>query len=397
MTAYISPLTDDSPAHKTLVLLGSTGSIGLSALKVIAEHPERFTIAALAGARNISRLAKQASQWRPPYLAVLDDDGAKQLKELLPAGYSPEILVGPEGYIQLATLPEAHTVLAAQVGAAGLAPTLAAARAGKTIALANKEALVLAGHLFREACAQSGAVILPVDSEHNALFQGLVGHDGQEVRRLILTASGGPFRGRTSEELAAVTREQALAHPNWSMGAKISIDSATLMNKGLEVIEAYHLFGLGTDKIEVVVHPQSIVHSLVEYADRSMLAHLGPPDMMIAIAYALGWPDRLPLSLEPLDLVKAGSLTFEAPALNIFPCLAYAFKALDAGPSYPVVLNAANEVAVDSFLNGRIGFLDIPTLVGRALDNHAGADASSLEAITAIDAVTRGTVLDWIS
>jgi len=392
---YISPLTADAPWPKPLVLLGSTGSIGVSALKVVAQHPERFKVLALAGAKNAARLAEQAAAWRPPLLAVLDQATAAQLKDLLPAGYAPEILVGAQAYVTLATLPEAHTVLAAQVGAAGLVPALAAARAGKTIALANKEALVLAGHLFRQACHETGAAILPVDSEHNALFQGLAGRRGAAVRRLVLTASGGPFRGKTAEDLKAVTREQALNHPNWSMGAKISIDSATLMNKGLEVIEAYHLFGLPAEQIDVVVHPQSIVHSLVEYEDRSLLAQLGPPDMQIAIAYALGWPGRLPLNLEPLDLVRAGHLTFEAPALDIFPCLAFAFQALAAGPSHPVVLNAANEVAVELFLAGAIGFADIPALVGRALDAHTGADAASLEAILAVDRETRETVRRW--
>lgn len=395
MVSFISPLPTDHPTPKPLVLLGSTGSIGVSALKVVAQHPERFKVLALAGAYNAKRLAEQADAFRPPMLAVLDNDAAAELKALLPAGYAPDILVGPDAYVELATLEEAHTVLAAQVGAAGLPPALAAARAGKTIALANKEALVLAGHLFREACHASGACILPVDSEHNALFQALAGHDGADVTRLILTASGGPFRGKTRADLEAVTREQALNHPNWSMGAKISIDSATLMNKGLEVIEACHLFGLPPENVDVVVHPQSIVHSLVEYADRSMLAQLGPTDMQIAIAYALGWPGRLPLDLEPLDLVRAGHLTFEAPALDIFPCLAYAFESMKAGPSHPVVLNAANEIAVERFLAGAVGFTDIPALVGRALDKHAGATVDTLEAIVEIDTATRAQVAAW--
>ncbi|WP_461208331.1 1-deoxy-D-xylulose-5-phosphate reductoisomerase [Desulfocurvus sp. DL9XJH121] len=392
MVSFISPLPTEHPRPKPLVLLGSTGSIGVSALKVVAQHREDFTILALAGARNARRLAEQAAAFRPPLAALLTAEAADEFKSLLPPDYRPEILVGPEAYVTLATLPEAHTVLAAQVGAAGLPPALAAARAGKTIALANKEALVLAGHLFREACHASGACILPVDSEHNALFQALAGHAGDRVSRLILTASGGPFRGRTSENLRSVTREQALAHPNWSMGAKISIDSATLMNKGLEVIEAHHLFGMPPERIDVVVHPQSVVHSLVEFADRSMLAQLGPADMQIAIAYALGWPGRLALDLEPLDLVRAGHLTFEAPALDIFPCLAYAFEALAAGPSHPVALNAANEVAVELFLAGDVGFADIPALIGRALEAHAGADASSLEAILDVDRAVRAQV-----
>ncbi len=393
--SYISPLIPPPPGPRALAVLGSTGSIGVSTLKVVAEHPQRFEVVSLAGARNARLLAEQAAALRPRRVALLTDEAAAEFSALLPAGYRPEVLVGPQAYVDLATDPEVRTVLAAQVGAAGLAPALAAARAGKTIALANKEAMVLAGHLFRAVCAESGAVILPVDSEHNALFQALAGHDHRDVTRLILTASGGPFRGRTREELAGVTRAQALAHPNWSMGAKISIDSATLMNKGLEVIEAAHLFGLGPERIEVVVHPQSIVHSLVEYADRSILAHLGPADMRIAIAYALAWPERAPLSLEPLDLVRAGHLTFEAPALDIFPCLAYAFEALAAGPSHPVALNAANEVAVELFLNGAIGFLDIPALVGRALGAHVPAPVDGLEDILAVDATTRTQVRAW--
>jgi 1-deoxy-D-xylulose-5-phosphate reductoisomerase len=389
VTTYISRLPTAADFPRRLVLLGSTGSIGASALKVVADHPERFSVLALAGARNAARLAEQARAFRPPLLAVLDESVAATLRSLLPAGYAPDILAGPEGYVQLATLAEADMVLAAQVGAAGLPPALAAASAGKRIALANKEALVLAGDLFRAACAASGGSILPVDSEHNALFQALAGHDGHAVRRLLLTASGGPFRGRTRQELAQVTREQALAHPNWSMGAKISIDSATLMNKGLEVIEAHHLFGLPAEAIEVVVHPQSIVHSLVEYEDRSMLAQLGPPDMRIAIAYALAYPRRLPLPLAPLDLAALGKLTFEAPDLTAFPCLGYAFAALRAGGTCPAALNAANEVAVEAFLAGRIGFSRIPDLVAEALESHENGPAHSLDAVLAADLAAR--------
>ena len=389
MTAYISSLPTAADFPRRLVLLGSTGSIGVSALKVVADNPERFTVLALAGARNAARLAEQAAQFRPPLLAVLDDAVAAELRSLLPAGYAPEVLVGPDAYVQLATLAEADMVLAAQVGAAGLPPALAAASAGKRIALANKEALVLAGDLFRRACAASGGCILPVDSEHNALFQALAGHNGHAVRRLLLTASGGPFRGRSKAQMAQVTREQALAHPNWSMGAKISIDSATLMNKGLEVIEAHHLFGLPAEAIEVVVHPQSIVHSLVEYEDRSLLAQLGPPDMRIAIAYALAYPHRLPLPLAPLDLALLGQLTFEAPDLEAFPCLGYAFAALRAGGTCPVALNAANEVAVEAFLAGRIGFSRIPDLVAEALESHENGPAESLDAVLAADRAAR--------
>ncbi len=395
MSSYISSLPQRADFPRRLVVLGSTGSIGTSALKVTAEHDGRFEILALAGARNAALLAEQADRWRPRILAVLDDDAASELASLLPAGYRPEILVGPQAYVDLARLPEADCVLAAQVGAAGLPPALAAAKAGKLIALANKEALVLGGDLIRAACRQSGASVLPVDSEHNALFQGLAGHDPSDVRRLVLTASGGPFRGCTAFELAHVTREQALDHPNWTMGAKITIDSATLMNKGLEVIEAGHLFGLGLDGIDVVVHPQSIVHSLVEYEDRSMLAHLGPPDMRIAISYCLAYPTRLPLDLEPLDLAAVGRLTFQPPDLEAFPCLGLAFAAMRAGGGAPAVLNAANEVAVELFLSGALGFMDIPALVARALETIDPGSPGDLESVMALDAETRALVRQW--
>ncbi len=395
MSTYISQLPSRAEGPRRLVLLGSTGSIGVSALKVVADHPDEFEVLALAGARNAKRLAEQAARWRPGLLAVLDENAAAELRALLPPDYRPEILVGPQAYVDLAGLPEAHCVLAAQVGAAGLPPALAAARAGKLIALANKEALVLGGDLIRAACEQSGACVLPVDSEHNALFQGLAGHDPADVRRLVITASGGPFRGRGAAELAGVTREQALDHPNWSMGPKITIDSATLMNKGLEIIEAGHLFGLGLDALEVVVHPQSIVHSLVEYRDRSMLAHLGPPDMRIAIAYCLAYPRRLPLSLAPLDLAAVGSLTFEPPDLEAFPCLGLAFAAMRAGGGAPAVLNAANEVAVELFLAGAVGFMDIPALVDKALATVNPGAPGDLEAVMALDAETRALVRQW--
>ena len=285
---YISGLSSpvfDQSGQRTLAILGSTGSIGTSALKVVAKNADALKIVALAGARNMPLLARQAAELRPEYLGVLNEEKEAELRTLLPAGYRPRILVGQDGYTAMATLPEADLILAAQVGAAGLVPALAAARAGKVLCLANKEALVLAGDLFREACRISGAVVLPVDSEHNALFQALAGHDGRQACRLILTASGGPFRTKSLREIEAVTPAQALKHPNWSMGAKISIDSATMMNKGLEIIEAVHLYGATLSEVDVVVHPQSIVHSLVEYEDGSQLAHLGMPDMEIPIGY----------------------------------------------------------------------------------------------------------------
>ena len=280
-------------------------------------------------------------------------------------------------------------VLSSIVGAAGFVPTLAAAKAGKMIGLANKESLVLGGHLIREACHASGATILPVDSEHNALFQGLAGNHAEDLKRLILTASGGPFFGKDIEFLRAVTKEQALAHPNWNMGAKISIDSATLMNKGLEVIEACHLYGLPMDQVDVVVHPQSIIHSLVEYVDGSQLAHLGIPDMQVPIAHCLCFPKRVKVDVPQLNLAEIGSLTFEEPDLNAFPCLRLAREAYTAGPSHANVLNAVNEVAVAAFLEEKIGFPDIPAVIEAALERHTARDVSTAEAVLELDAMAR--------
>ena len=396
MTQYISCLPSEDLARlwpRSLSILGSTGSIGTSALSVVDSCPGTFTVAALAAARNVTLLAEQAKKYRPRWLAVLDEAAAADLARLLPAGYSPHILTGSEGYATLAALDEADVVLSAQVGAAGLAATEAAARAGKIIALANKESLVLAGDLIRSLCAASGAVVLPVDSEHNAIFQCLHGRDMASVRRLILTASGGPFRGKNREFLQGVTPQQALAHPNWAMGPKISIDSATMMNKGLEVIEAHYLYGLPLEQIDVLVHPQSLVHSLVEYTDGSMLAQCGPPDMRLPIAHCLGWPKTLDPGAQRLDLTRAPALTFEEPDLLLFPCLLLAQNALAGGKGLPVVLNAANEVAVARFLAGHIGFVDIPALVADALEAHdaqPGAKApATLNDILLLDQETR--------
>ncbi len=396
MKTYISSWPSDCPAlpfPRAISILGSTGSIGVSALNVIEKHPDLFVVTALAGARNLRLLAEQAARHRPPYLAVLDEDGVKALRGLLPAGYFPRILCGPEGYVALAALPEAPLVLSAIVGAAGFLPTLAAAQAGKVIALANKEALVLGGPIIRRACRENGAIILPVDSEHNALFQALAGHDAEDLRRLILTASGGPFRGKTLEFLRTVSPRQALAHPNWSMGAKISIDSATLMNKGLEIIEACRLYGIGMDRVDVVVHPQSIVHSLVEYTDGSQLAHLGTPDMRIPIAYCLCHPRRVEVDVPMLDLAAVGTLTFEEPDLSLFPCLNLAREAYNASDSHPIVLNAANEVAVDLFLKEKIAFLDIPRLIEAALARHKAMEVSDPATVLALDAQARAETL----
>lgn len=400
MIDYISSLPGAPglpPFPRGLCVLGSTGSIGESALAVIQDHPGQFEVTALAGGRNVDRLADQAARFRPRYLAVLEQSGAQKLKALLPAGYSPEILWGPGAYVTLAALPETQVVLSAIVGAAGLPPTLAAAQSGKVIALANKESLVLAGHLIRKACRQSGAVILPVDSEHNALFQALAGHRGEDVDHLILTASGGPFRSWPAAGLAKATAAQALKHPNWSMGAKISIDSATLMNKGLEVIEACQLYGLPQERVKVLVHPQSIVHSLAAYRDGSLLAQMGQPDMRIAIAYCLCYPARLSLRIPSLDLAALGSLTFEAPREDDFPCLGLARRAASEGPGHCVALNAANEVAVELFLKDRIGFMDIPRAVTWALDRQQPLDEPDFMTIMEVDRATRQAVAEYLT
>ena len=358
---------------RQLVLLGSTGSIGGNTLAAFRSRRRECVVLGLSCARNIKTLAEQAQEFRPPYRDVLDEASAAGLRKLLPTGYTPEILVGSEGYARLAALPEADTVLSAQVGAAGLAGTLAAALAGKVICLANKESLVLAGDMLRQVCARTHASILPVDSEHNAIFQCLAGR-GQEVDRLLLTASGGPFRGRSREELRNVTRAQALDHPNWKMGAKISIDSATMMNKALEVVEAFHLYGVPLEKITVLVHPQSLVHSLVQFTDGSQLAQLGTPDMRIPIAACLFWPRCVDTGVPPLDLVKAGTLQFFAPDDEAFPALKLARRALRERGGMSVVMNAANEAAVELFLSGKCAFADIADLVSAAMDAHAAGE-----------------------
>ncbi len=373
MAEYISAFPSETWQQtfpRKISILGSTGSIGCSALEVVRLQREKFTIVALAGAKNIDLLAKQALEFRPDFLGVLDENGVQTLRNGLPADYQPVIVVGQQGYEKLASLPEVSLVLSAQVGAAGLRATFAAVQAGKVVALANKESLVLAGEAIRKLCKKTGACILPVDSEHNAIFQVLAGNDWGSVSRIILTASGGPFREFTQEALANVTVQDALNHPNWSMGAKITIDSATMMNKGLEVIEACHLFGMGLESIDVVVHKESVVHSLVEYTDGSQLAQLGQPDMRVPIAYALGWPKRLATGVKKLNLAGYGSLTFHTPDEKKFPSLGLAKYALKAGNGCTVVLNAANEVAVAAFLEQRLTYLDIANFVGMAIKKH---------------------------
>ncbi len=354
---------------KHLSILGSTGSIGVNTLEIVAEHPDRFRVVAMTAGRNLELLQEQIRRFRPSLVAVLHPADAETLKAMLGSS-APPIVSGIEGLIACACHEEAEMVLSAIVGAAGLIPTLAAIEAGKDIALANKETLVTAGSLVMAAVARKGVRLFPVDSEHSAIFQSLVGHRRGDVRRLILTASGGPFRNRSLADLQRVTPAEALAHPNWSMGRKISIDSATMMNKGLEVIEASWLFDLPGEQISVHIHPQSVVHSMVEYQDGSVIAQLGIPDMKTPIAYALSYPERLPLNLPPLDLCRLGSLSFEPPDTRRFACLDLAYGALRDGGSAPAVLNAANEVAVEAFLAGEIPFLAIPEIIRATLSNH---------------------------
>lgn len=373
---------------KGISILGSTGSIGCNALRVVEHLSDRFRVVALGAGGNVSELAGQIARFRPGLVAVRDENAAIELRSLLGA-YRPQIVVGEAGLVAVATHPEAETVVSATVGAVGFVPTLRAIEAGKRIALANKETLVMAGELMTAAAARSGAEILPVDSEHNAIHQCLRGERADEVKRLILTASGGPFRTRSEAEIASATVEQALDHPNWKMGAKITIDSATLMNKGLEVIEAKWLFGFDADRISVIVHPQSVIHSMVEMVDGSIIAQLGVTDMKHAIQYALTFPDRLENCLEPLDLTRASQLTFEEPDIERFPCLALAYRALCVGGTMPAVLNAVNEVAVSEFLAGRIGLNDIPAIIGSVMDDHSPEPASRLETIVSADSWAR--------
>jgi 1-deoxy-D-xylulose-5-phosphate reductoisomerase len=369
---------------KNLCILGSTGSIGVSTLDVVAAHPDRYRVVALTGGGNLSRLEEQIRRFRPLVAAVVTTDDARRLRESLGPD-RPEILSGIEGLIACATCSEAEMVVSAIVGAAGLVPTMAAIEAGKDVALANKEVLVTAGPLVMEAVRRRGVHLYPVDSEHSAVFQSLEGHRRNDVRRLILTASGGPFCHRSLSELKSVTPADALAHPNWSMGRKISIDSATMMNKGLEVIEARWLFDIPGERISVHIHPQSIVHSMVEYVDGSVIAQLGIPDMKTPIAYALSYPERLTLNLPPLDLCALGSLTFEQPDFARFPCLALAYEALREGGSAPAVLNAANEVAVAAFLGGEIPFIHIPAVIRATLETHRNGPLQHIDEVLRAD------------
>lgn len=363
---------------KTLIILGSTGSIGTNTLDIAQRFPEEFRVAGLTAGNNIDKLEEQIRIFTPRVVAVSNDAAAATLRQRC-AGLPVQILSGEKGIVEVASSPEAELVISAIVGAAGLIPTLAAIRTGKHIALANKEPMVMAGKLMQEEARKHGVNIFPVDSEHSAIFQSLVGHRVQDVRRLILTASGGALWTLTKEQLRDVTPERALQHPNWKMGSKITIDSATLMNKGLEVVEARWLFDIPESRIEVLVHRESIIHSLVEYEDRSMIAQLGLPDMRTPISYAMRYPERLPLDLPSLDLTEVGKLTFCKPDHERFPCLQLGYESLRIGGTMPAAMNAANEIAVEAFLQKGLRFLEIAEVIRQTMDAHAPKEIHSLE------------------
>jgi 1-deoxy-D-xylulose-5-phosphate reductoisomerase len=395
--------TTHSNVPSGITILGSTGSIGASTLDVVARHPGRFRVVALTANRSVDVLAGQCVQFRPQFAVLADADAAQRLQLRLQRE-APEVTVlsGLDGLLQVAGLDSVDYVMAAIVGAAGLLPSLRAAQAGKRVLLANKEALVMSGALFMRAVREHGATLLPIDSEHNAILQCLPDHyvAGQQahgVRRILLTASGGPFRKTPLVKLQAVTPEQACAHPNWVMGRKISVDSATMMNKGLEVIEASWLFNLPQEQIEVLLHPQSIVHSLVEYVDGSQLAQLGSPDMRIPISHALGWPERIDSGAPGLDLVAVSQLQFETPDHARYPCLALASGALQAGGTAPAILNAANEIAVQAFLDRRIPFTAIHQVIADTLGRLTVHDAGSLETVLADDALARARAAELVA
>ncbi|MBI2992680.1 MAG: 1-deoxy-D-xylulose-5-phosphate reductoisomerase [Gammaproteobacteria bacterium] len=378
-----------------VTILGSTGTIGANTLDVIGRHPAQYELVALAANKDVKRLHEQCLRWRPRFAVMADPASAAALRGWLATDAAGiEVLAGVDGLIQVATLPDVQQVMAAIVGAAGLIPTLAAARAGKRVLLANKEALVMSGRIFMDAVRENGAKLLPIDSEHNALFQCMpLGFaDGLEragVTRIVLTASGGPFRTLGLADLERVTPDQACAHPNWVMGRKISVDSATMMNKGLEIIEACWLFNTTPERVQVVIHPQSVIHSLVQYADGSVLAQLGNPDMRTPIAHALAWPQRMDSGVAALDLAAVGRLDFEEPDMDRFPCLRLAREAMAAGGTATAILNAANEVAVAEFLAGKLRFTGIPRIVEAALESVAPQDCSSLEAVLEADRAAR--------
>jgi 1-deoxy-D-xylulose-5-phosphate reductoisomerase len=363
---------------KTIAILGSTGSIGVNSLEIVSRYPEEFRVGALAGGKNDRKMEEQVRLFRPDVVSVMDPGAARRLSQSL-SSIPTRILWGTEGLNAVATHPQSQMVVSALAGSVGLLPTLAAIRAGKSIALANKEALVMAGEVFMKEIGETRVNLLPIDSEHSAIFQVLAGHRKEEIKRIILTASGGPFLNTPMEELKRVTPKEALKHPQWRMGKKVTVDSASLMNKGLEVIEAHWLFGVPASRIEVQIHPQSIVHSMVEYIDGSVIAQMALPDMKGPIAYALSYPQRLDLRLPSLDLFEAGPLTFQPVDRERFPALALAYQALETGGTMPAVLNAANEVAVEAFLAGRLEFLKVPRLIQKTMQNHQPLRLNSVE------------------
>ncbi len=382
---------------KTIAVLGSTGSVGVTTLDVVSRFSDQFRIGAMGAGRNVERLAQQIRQFRPELVAVADDDSARRLKALL-GDHKVEILTGLDGAIAVATYSEAKLVMSAMVGALGLRPTLRAIEAGKDIAFANKEVLVVAGEVVTRAAARNQVRLLPVDSEHNALFQCIEGNRRSAIKRIILTASGGPFRTLAADRFEAITVTDALKHPTWQMGSKITIDSATLMNKGLEVIEARWLFGLEAPQISIVIHPQSIIHSMVEMIDGSVLAEMAIPDMAIPVAYALAFPDRLPMNhLRQLSLVECGTLTFEEPDFGRFPCLRLAYEALRAGGTMPACLNAANEELVAGFLANKIRFPEIPRHIETVMGRHHGGPARSLEDVLETDSWARAATRELMA
>lgn len=387
-----------------ITVLGSTGSIGVNTLDVIRKHPDRFKLVALTASKQVELLAAQCIEFVPAIAVIGDAQSAARLSAILLEKNIPtQVLHGPEALVSAVLDSSCDTVMAAIVGAAGLVPTLAAAKAGKRVLLANKEALVMSGHLFMQAMKAGGGELLPIDSEHNAIFQCLPPNFSQNsklslgVEELWLTASGGPFRNTPLEELASITPDQACAHPNWVMGRKISVDSATMMNKGLELIEAFWLFGLPLEKIKVLIHPQSVVHSMVRYTDGSVIAQLGQPDMRTPIAYGLAWPERIEAGVAPLNLAQLAALNFSEPDLQRFPCLALAFSAAKIGGIAPTVLNAANEIAVASFLDGGLAYLQIPIIVEKTLNTIQNSAVDSLEVILDADAHARRIARDFIS
>lgn len=386
-----------------LTILGSTGSIGVSTLDVVARHPDRFRIVALTANKSVQKILEQCRRFEPRYAVLLDEASAERLRvEIRGAGLATEVLWGVDSLEKVASLPDVDTVMAAIVGAAGIRPTFAAAATGKRVLLANKETMVMAGRIFTDVVKENHATLLPIDSEHNAIFQSLPQHFSGDlravgVRRILLTASGGPFRQMPLAALENVTPGQACAHPNWVMGQKISVDSATMMNKGLEVIEAHWLFEAPPEQIEVVIHPQSIIHSMVEYVDGSVLAQLGNPDMRTPIAHALGFPERIETGVNPLDMFKIARLDFEAPDFERFPCLRLAYQALASGGSAPAVLNAANEVAVDSFLKCLMPFTAIPAMIEDVMQTIGRRDIATLDDVLAADGVAREAAREWLT